>query len=99
MIPSLHQTLASAKKKVETSQPVFKKMSKKNLDRDKKFEEIKNTVAKKTKAKEAEPEEEVVREAYVGKQRKIIVFGFWGKSCVNVNCVKKNLDNKLQKKT
>ena len=82
MIPSLHQTLASAKKKVETSQPVFKKMSKKNLDRDKKFEEIKNTVAKKTKAKEAEPEEEVVREAYVGKQRKIIVLGFWGKSYV-----------------
>ena len=38
-------------------------------------------MAKKVKAKEDE-EEEVVREAYVGKQRKIIVLGFWGKSCV-----------------
>ena len=70
MISSLTQTLERARKKVDIPQPVYKKMSKKNLDRDKKFEEIKNTVAKKSKANEKEPEEEVVREAYVGKQRK-----------------------------
>ena len=72
MIPSFHQTLERARKKVDTNAPTgfIKKMSKKNLDRDKKFEEIKNSVAKKVKANEKTEEEEVVREAYVGKQRK-----------------------------